>query len=1075
MRDAVLEIIRSQRLRPILERFHGKISELGIELTISGSRLGCGFGGKTDPEVATTVLLEHVLRTLTIEASLDDELFDKINEVRKELKERKNELMASQEFLEAFTEVLAESKNTDDLNLLAKLCVDVCSVRTGNAKLAKMAETAQPELIIEMAKALVVPFVPKPPIVPREEERPAPARAEPSAPAAVEKPPRKSSTPPPRPKEHKTARAGKVENPAERLVTLLSGIGVDASTIEQITGSERYAQAARTCVVNLEDFIEQHGKAFALVAVHKNRELMLGRQGPVLDSLKEELEAVRGDQRLLDRYRNFTELLARELEVPAETVYLVLSSFQGGRVITEALAMDNARLLLERVPKDKLRKILLCSPSKFAMARDIKALLEEHSEGIDADEEKMIRDVIALANGRRPEAFIRNFIHANLSQLVSRSPEAILNKVEWGARTLTGMATKKGIPEDVVSACLEAGMLTIQEIDGRSQRAQALDAMGEAQAREVLRSALHDIGIDSDLINTIMNSPSYSENPKKCLRILDKLTALYGTGTTVVILYKKRTVLLGEEGGAMDDVVSDIRAMRTETKKLEKYQKIAELLSSELEIPEEAALYALAKIQRGNADQLLEDITILVSRVPKEKLRRMVLSGPHFLGNRGKIYDAIREHGAAGSIPVQDDELIGRVVELSQGRRPEPFIRAIFGKNPLLFSMTAEGACKHIEYRARMLLGMAKSSGVPVEYVTDCLGRGVVDIESIIREYRNRPKDHQNGHAHNGHSHLPVSQATVIEFPRAPVRPVIQPSSASGPVSSAYLAGAAALEVEPAAPAPVTLPAPAPTVAPPSGEIEITEMTEDRSSDELVLEEIGKVLHAADLGPERVSGLMDDITRNSLQDRVLDRLWTASDILGAYADSEAGKNLHLHDFLIRGNTIRLLVGDDDEAYGVALVAFRESLSGAAANGKRASKPANGTNGNGANSVRHVRIADGDLETFEKIKRVKIREDLSTFLVSRRVDVHEFCYVVFKIFRWMGSPLASDVKEEDYESNISRFSGEAEKEVRSILGKISKVVKRHPKTRMGLLKDSEAQGIYSEIIAMLNRVHHLAFD
>ncbi len=488
VRESISGMMNSKLLRPSLERFHSRMADLGLAVASEGPSVSLVQGPHPDMQEAASLLVSHIVGELRFRCLLDPEHIQSAMEFGRELDLGKDDILSSRAFLTDLYCMLQEWEKADEPETLARVCISIFSANGNGMKFASMAEIENPGIIIEMTKSfvgLLLQSAPLPNVI--------------QAGAAIADPqPQKAAIAPAetKPAEEKVADSPPQQSEAERyskrdLERMLLDAGVDASLVREIISRSEYQRMADSCARNLKSLVERRGMGFAAVAVHRNRAILLGQEGPGIDALAGEIDEIRNDGKLMSRYGRIIDLLPGALQVPQEAVLLLVSKMRTNH-IREHFGMDNFKLLLSRVPRDKLRRLIMSSPVQLCRAGGVRQLLDEHPATTKADPEILARQIMEAFRNRRPEAFVRAYVAEHLDTLASRSLAGAKKQVDYAGRMLLKAGKLANIPEDYTRLCMERGIIDAKEIENGfaiAQQEAPEEPCGHEPAPPTIRSA----------------------------------------------------------------------------------------------------------------------------------------------------------------------------------------------------------------------------------------------------------------------------------------------------------------------------------------------------------------------------------------------------------------------------------------------------------------------------------------------------------------------------------------------------------------------------------------------------------
>ncbi len=1232
VKEAVRELVRSGKIAPMLERFHSRLDDMDIGFSISSGRVSIKHTKGTEAGAAAELLLGHIFKELSFESSFEIEIMQRAARLGGELTSLGKEFFTSVEFLSVFTEMLRESRNSDDLGSLAGLCLNVFSANGSNMRLASIGEVSNPELVIEMTKSFASLMLSM-----RTSAVPQPPHAAPQEPAAADSGPQhaedaREQGPPdvmPIPEVQPSPIAGQDSEQAPRAVTLdgrlvelgisprlaaeyakgysdsesalmvlegyarvwgegitmmavcrnrlalLGGhvidkmlsqystrlgivskkegvlkkysavtealrarlgfdddqcmvsaeslayqnsepvqvmsnlelvlsnlphdvakmvvlgnprmlgrqkdvrstvsrlqkdiadmernapreaeapkaprapaspttfeqrmldIGVTRDYLDEILESPRYNANLPQCLENLDAFISEHGETLTLMALHKNRGLLIGTIGErALANMKKEIREIEKDEELRTKFAGFTELVVRELEVPEMAVYPALHTLKKG--MRPEMVIENFQLLLERLPKEKLRRVLFGSPSRLVLIREIDILLSEHSAKVpEIDEDKLVADLLKAMGDKRPEAFIRAYVRENLFTVASRSLENVVVKIEFAARNLQTRATVQNIPKGYVQECIESGIIDFDAIKTSYEEMQTLKDVTPEKALQMLEAKMLELGAEQEYARELLEVPCYRERPGSCLIRLNAIVRDHGPGMALILLYKNRSALAGSVSETtLKEITRGLRRVR-KGKALEKYAKIVEALQTELGLPEEAAYFVISKVHKGSEDTLLEDLQLLIARLPKERVRSILLKSPHVLSSRPNLEAILAECGPTEAIDAE--KVVTAVLALAGGERPEAFIRAVVEANAQMFAFQSpERAWKYVEYKARVLQAQGTSKGIPSDFVQDCIARGVIDFETIQKEFEGQPRN------------------DASESGGRPASPPPQ-----------HMAEEAAEEAAPAI-GDAQSPSPPPIV--PRLDEPLVEGIPESGAEPAPVETMHTEKIRALLAEYSINnGIADDILKRSeacsSPDLVLSRLSSALSLFVQCAPSACRVTPFSRDFFNARKPRDALFDLESDEFDDLVIDAAERLSESA---KPSSSPPRSGNGK-TNGLVHIRIPTGDIPLFDRIKTFEMPMDIQAYIESRGLDPHEFAYAVLKIFRWITNRVPQSQKQSVFRQNVSRVADDAQSELMKVLGRMIKEVPHSRESHQSMKGESEMDEPSREVFRMLKQL------
>jgi hypothetical protein len=435
VKESLKKIVRAPQLKSVLDKFHQKLESLGFSVKLEDSVCTFLDDKQQTPDLAADLVTEFLLGKLRCGGFLELDVTAASLELVKELDNRRWEVFTNLYFLQQFSNMLENSSNSDDPMALAGLCLRVQSVLGNNPGLASIGEIQSPELIIEVTKGFIKLTNLNPPMKPPSAE---PVASEPVT-------------------EKKKPKV--ISNYGEAFQQKMEELGVcekGRKIIDQVKRTKNQQMRYE----RLDAFIEKHGEDIALVALYRSASVIVAGNEPT--QLIDVINKVKSDTATLKKYKNLTELLMTELDVPLEGVCPLL--FNVKTSIREDLAIENINLLLSCVPKEELRYLLLTSPSKLVLLNSIREILKVYPPKVDIDEEQLVQDLIEYSEGRRSEAYIRNYIHENLQLFVNKSLEVIWRQLTFSAISLQNQADNNDIPKEFTLKCIEEGDIDVSTI-----------------------------------------------------------------------------------------------------------------------------------------------------------------------------------------------------------------------------------------------------------------------------------------------------------------------------------------------------------------------------------------------------------------------------------------------------------------------------------------------------------------------------------------------------------------------------------------------------------------------------------
>ncbi len=251
------------------------------------------------------------------------------------------------------------------------------------------------------------------------------------------------------------------EDPLEALKQKLKYLEVDAETIKEITSIERFSSQSDECVISLMILEQQYGKAITTIAVYKQRDMLITNQEPkMLQKIVEEIDTVGKDNARLTRYANLINLLTSELNLSKEVAYVAIGKCN----IREEMILSDLRLLMGRVPRDKLRARIMKSPHSLSSRMQLDALLEEYPSSVSADPAQIIADVLPLVADRLPRAFVEAFVRANLIRVAGKDATIVWRHIDYAARNILARATQRDVSSDFVREQMAKGIVDVDTI-----------------------------------------------------------------------------------------------------------------------------------------------------------------------------------------------------------------------------------------------------------------------------------------------------------------------------------------------------------------------------------------------------------------------------------------------------------------------------------------------------------------------------------------------------------------------------------------------------------------------------------
>jgi hypothetical protein len=320
---------------------------------------------------------------------------------------------------------------------------------------------------------------------------------------------------------------------------------------------------------------------------------------------------------------------------------------------------------------------------------------------------------------------------------------------------------------------------------------------------------------------------------------------------------------------------------------------------------------------------------------------------------------------------------------------------------------------------------------VPIEFINECLESGVTDFKVVIELHKNpKPKPPEKPE--------PEAKEPAAAEPAKPEAP--EPPAQTKPEAQGSQDEAAEAQ-EPATPE----------------EIEASRK----------LEEIRETLVSYGMPDPVVSAFLAKARDSGKESLVLTRIARAEDIIGDCTNDDGRKRKYLKAFFMNLPAHGVILQDSAEDFDKGLLNYSEQLE---RQEKVADKGPTEPKAEAKPKVKlkHIGVTNGNTAFLEKIREVEVSKDLKVFFESRKLDPHEFAYVVLKTFRWLTNKSAQDVKQEDYESNVRRFSNRAQREVEGVLRMLVKPAVGSG--RMSLKTEGELGPLPREILCFIKKAH-----